>query len=99
MKRRNIDNTILSKAEDQKQKYPSHFKDRKDRCHKLTVVTSKFGDYELLKIFTYAFCIFIFSSINRFYFWNQKEVLVGEQNPLTEESSIVVIIKNEQILI
>ena len=62
---------------------------------KLSVVISEFGDYEWLKISIYAFCTLIFSLINIFYIWNQKGVLTREQNSLTDESSIVVIIKNE----
>ena len=62
---------------------------------KLIVVISEFGEYEWFKISIYAFWIFIFSSINIFYFWNQKGVLIREQNSLTDESTFVVIIKNE----
>ena len=61
----------------------------------LIVVTSEFGDYEWFTISIYAFCIFIFSSVNIFYFWNQKGVLIREQNSLTDENTFVVIIKNE----
>lgn len=62
---------------------------------KLIVVISEFGDYEWFTISIYAFCIFIFSSLDIFYFWNQKGVLIREENSLTDENTFVVIIKNE----